>query len=73
MSACAARGRGGGEEGGGVARAVHLPVVPGEQGLRRLQPTTTTSYNISNNDNNNNTLFKKGMFTISPLFLCYCT
>ncbi len=43
MSAGAARGRGGGQEGGGgVAGAVHLPVVPSKQGLRRLQPATTT-------------------------------
>ncbi len=44
MSACAAGGRGGGQEGGGVAGAVHLPVVAGEQGLRRLQPATSITH-----------------------------
>jgi hypothetical protein len=43
MGAGAARGRGGGKEGGGVAGAVHLPVVAGKQGLGRLQPATTTT------------------------------
>jgi hypothetical protein len=64
MSAGAARGRGGGQEGGGVARAVHLPVVAGEQGLRRLQPattiiTTTITKQHKNTDKEGNVKFEK--------------